>query len=304
MNGSRAMLFQLLLLGCLASTDSAASPTTVEVFIRDDVYEDYLTFVGDRDVTDIRDFSGKTMRRDVADMVLLHQALALGGFNKKFRYQSGKVNFRNTKLLESGRLLLSFDTYWLTDAQALGDKVLISEAVILKGEYLAGIYTAPSNAAVFRIDELSDLAQFSAVSTPKWRTDWQTLETLPLRKLVREDEWLSQARMVSMGWVDFMLMPFFHDSQGHYRLESIQLKVVPKVAILLNDSRHFVVSSAHPDGAAAFAALNKGLQLLRANGRLEKMYQQAGFLLPAGSVKVLNDTQTTNRRPATPAKLQ
>jgi hypothetical protein len=202
-------------------------PEFVDVFIRDDIYQDYKTFVGQRDVTTIHDFSGKTMRRDVADMVLLHQALALGGFQKRFRYQSGKVTFRNTRLLESGVLLLSFDTYWLADATALADQVLISDPVIRNGEYLAGIYTSPSNSAVFRIKELSDLKHFSAVSTSKWRTDWLTLQALPLQTLAREDEWLSQARMVSMRWVDFMLMPFFHDNEGHYRLESIHLKVVP-----------------------------------------------------------------------------
>jgi len=260
---------QLTLALILFASQTAHAAEPVDVFIRDDVYEDYLTFVGNRNVTDINDFSAKTMRRDVADMVLLHQALQLGGYRKKFRYQSGKVNFRNTKLLESGALLLSFDTYWLADAKALRDKVLVSDPVILQGEYLAGIYASPNNAAVFDIRQLDDLRRFSAVSTPKWRTDWQTLQALPLRKLIREDEWLSQARMVSMGWVDFMLMPFFHDSFGNYRLESIQLKVVPGVAILLNDSRHFVVSSTHPDGPEAFAALNKGLKQLRANGQLE-----------------------------------
>lgn len=278
----------VLLMCCAVMTATAAQPQFVDVFIRDDVYEDYKTFVAERDVTTIVDFAGKTMRRDVADMVLLHQALVLGGFHKKFRYQSGKVTFRNTRLLESGALLLSFDTYWLTDAKALADKVLISDPVIRNGEYLAGIYASPSNNAVFRIKELSDLQRFSAVSTPKWRTDWLTLQSLPLQKLAREDEWLSQARMVSMRWIDFMLMPFFHDSDGHYRLESIHLKVVPGVAILLADSRHFVVSRKHPDGEAAYQALNRGLKILRQNGQLEKMYRQAGFLVPPGQVKVLN----------------
>lgn len=277
-----------LLMCCVAMTTTAAQHQFVDVFIRDDVYEDYKTFVGERDVNKIKDFTGKTMRRDVADLVLLHQALQLGGFHKRFRYQSGKVTFRNTRLLESGNLLLSFDTYWLADAKAMADKVFISDPVIRNGEYLAGIYASPSNSGVFRIHELTDLQRFSAVSTPKWRTDWLTLQSLPLQKLVREDEWLSQARMVSMRWIDFMLMPFFHDSDGHYRLENIHLKVVPGVAILLADSRHFVVSRKHPDGEAAYKALNRGLKILRQNGQLEKMYLQAGFLIPPGKLKILN----------------
>ena len=84
-------------------------------------------------------------------------------------------------MLASGRLLISFDSYWLADAKALNDSVYTSDAVIRQGEYIAGIYTSPSNNAVLAITELDDLQKFTAVSTPKWRTDWQTLKLLSLR---------------------------------------------------------------------------------------------------------------------------
>lgn len=280
-------------LNCIAQT-ALPKPDEIPVYIRDDVYEDYLKFLDGRPVLTIVDFRGATMRRDVADMVLLQQALALGGFTKTFYYQPGKFNFRNTKLLESGDSLLSFDTYWLNDAKALSDKVFISDPVVRRGEYLAGIYASPENKAVFNIRALTDLQNFTAVSTPKWRTDWATMTALPLKGLLQEDEWLSQARMVHMKWVDLMLMPFFHDDQGIYQLEQLRLKVVPGVAILLDDSRHFVLSKQHPHGKLAYDALNKGLKILRENGRIEQLYKQAGFMLPAGSVKILNaPTKTT-----------
>ncbi len=263
-------------------------PEEIPVYIRDDVYEDYLKFLNGRPVLSIVDFRGITMRRDVADMVLLQQALALGGFTKNFYYQPGKFNFRNTKMLESGDSLLSFDTYWLTDAKALAGKVYISEPVVRRGEYLAGIYTSPENLPVLRTRTLAELRKFSGVSTPKWRTDWETMSALALKELIQEDEWLSQARMVHMRWVDFMLMPFFHDEHGIYQLEQLRLKVVPGVAILLNDSRHFVISKSHPDGRFANEALNKGLRILRENGRIEQLYKQAGFMLPENSVQILN----------------
>lgn len=262
----------------------------VEIFIRDDVYEDYQKFVAGRDVLTITDFHSPFMRRDVADMVLLQQALALGGFQRTFLYLPGKVNFRNTKMLETGELLLSFDTYWLSDAVALKDKVLISNAVIKKGQYLAGIYTSPTNHKVFNLKTLADLQVLTAVSTPKWHTDWQTMSALPLKQLVREDEWLSQARMVHMQWVDFMLMPFVNSKGGVYKLEQIQLKLVPGIAVLLDDSRHFVVSKSHPAGAEAYAALQRGLADLEKNGRIEQLYQQAGFLVDRTQYKVLNQS--------------
>lgn len=288
--GSCLALF--LSLHCLAATPTP-KPEEIPVYIRDDVYEDYLKFLDGRPVLSIVEFRGNTMRRDVADMVLLQQALALGGFTKNFYYQPGKFNFRNTKMLENGDSLLSFDTYWLNDAKALSGKVYISEPVVRRGEYLAGIYTSPENKAVLQVQTLDDLRTFTAVSTPKWRTDWETMQALPLKELIREDEWLSQARMVHMRWVDFMLMPFFHDEHGLYQLEQIRLQVVPGVAILLNDSRHFVISKAHPDGRAANEALNKGLRILRENGRIEQLYRQAGFMLPTGAVRILNPPEAS-----------
>ena len=178
------------------------------IYIRDDVYEDYIKFVNGRDVLKIENFSGKNIRRDVVDMIIAQQALKIGNFQHEFTYAAGKLNFRNTKMLESGRLLISFDTYWLSDAKALNDSVYISAPVIRKGEYIAGIYTSPNNKAVLAIKELSDLQNFTAVSTPKWRTDWQTMQAIPLKDLIQEDEWLSQARMVNLGWIDFLLMAF------------------------------------------------------------------------------------------------
>lgn len=269
-----------------------AAPTpdeaVVPVYIRDDVLEDYEKFVAGRDVLSITNFKNINMRRDVADMVLLQQALAIGGFHQRFQYMPGKFNFRNTKMLETGDLLLSFDTYWLSDAQLLGQKVYISEAVIPRGKYLAALYTSPQNKAALSIHQLSDLQKFSAVSTPKWLTDWRTLEKLPLKQLIREDEWLSQARMVHMQWVDFMLMPFSNTKDGNYELEQLRMRQIPGVAILLNDSRHFVVSRAHPHGQAAYDALNRGLQKLKAQGRIEQLYKEAGFLVDTKNIVILN----------------
>lgn len=279
--------FLLLALPVQAKPDTSSS-NRVSVYIRDDVLEDYQQFIAGRDVLTIRSFKNVNMRRDVADMVLLQQALAIGGFHKSFQYLPGKFNFRNTKMLETGDLLLSFDTYWLSDAQVLGPKVFISEPVIRRGEYLAALYTSPKNSRAFSIHQLQDLQNFTAVSTPKWLTDWRTMSALPLKELIREDEWLSQARMVHMQWVDFMLMPFSNQTNGTYQLEQLQLQQIPGIAMLLDDSRHFVVSRAHPDGKAAFDALNRGLAKLRAEGRIEALYKDAGFLVETKHLIILN----------------
>ncbi|WP_286269351.1 hypothetical protein [Thalassotalea hakodatensis] len=260
----------------------------IVISIRDDVYEDYQHFLNGRNVLDIKDFSGKTIRRDVVDMIIAQQALTLGGFKHTFKYHPGKLNFRNTKMIQQGTLLISFDSYWFADANALTEHVYISAPVIRKGEYVAGIYTSPNNKAVLAINSLDDLKQFTAISTPKWRTDWRTLESLPIKQLIREDEWLSQARLTNIQWVDFMLMAFHSTPDKSFTLDKIHLVPVRNVGVVLNDSRHFVISKKHPLGQQAFIAINKGLTLLRKKQLITKAYTQAGFFVDKNNIKIIN----------------
>jgi len=285
-------LFSIVVLLILSETFNRAYANNhepaINIYIRDDVYEDYQSFVNDRDVLSITSFSGSTIRRDVVDMIIAQQALSLGGFKYKFKYSPGKVNFRNTKMLQTGELLISFDSYWLSDATALSEKLYISDTLIRNGEYVAGIYTSPKNAKALAVTSLSDLETLTAVSTPKWRTDWATLQALNLKDLVREDEWLGMARMVDLQWIDFLLMPFHSSSDRSYTMQNIHLVPVEGVAIVLNDSRHFVVSKQHKHGQEAIKALNKGLKILRKNKSIEKAYTEAGFFINDPNIKILN----------------
>jgi len=267
---------------------SFAKQDNVLIYIRDDVYIDYQQFIGDKEIINIDNFSGKNIRRDVVDMIIAQQALKLGGFEHEFSYAPGKVNFRNTKMLQNGQLLISFDSYWQQDANALAEQVYISDPVVRIGEYIAGIYTSPKNQKVLALKSNDDLRELTAVSTPKWRTDWQTLQALPLKKLIREDSWLSMARMVNIQWVDFLLMPFNSTEDQSFTMEKIHLVPVKGIGIVLKDSRHFVISKAHLKGQEAFIAINKGLKILRQRGAIKRAYQQAGFFVDNKNINILN----------------
>jgi hypothetical protein len=261
---------------------------SVLIYIRDDVYIDYLKFVADRDISSIDNFSGEVIRRDVVDMIIAQQALKLGGFNHRFSYAPGKVNFRNTKMLQNGQLLISFDSYWQRDALAIEDKVYISDEVVRNGEYIAGIYTSPENSKTLAVKKLSDLTELTAISTPKWRTDWKTLQQLPLKSLTQEDSWLSMVRMVNIQWIDFILMPFNSTPDQSFTMDKVHLVPVKNIGVVLKDSRHFVISKAHPKGQEASIAINKGLKILRKQGAIVKAYQQAGFFVDTKKIKIIN----------------
>lgn len=260
----------------------------ISIFIRDDVYDNYRLFLGGKTPLAITNFSDHYIRRDVVDMIIAQKALALGGFTREYTYHKGNINFSNIKLLQGGQLLISFDSVWLADAKRIEKDVYISDPVIRKGEYFAGVYTSPQNEKALGLNHFSDFKTLSAVSSPRWLTDWKTLSDLPLKKLFAEDEWLSQARMVSMQWVDFIMMPLIAKDANHFKLADIDLVAVPNILLLLDDSRHFVISKKHPEGKAAFEAIQKGLTILSDKHAIEKAYREAGFIPNLNDHTIIN----------------
>lgn len=295
MKSKLALVSFLLLLVQLVCTSipSYAKPEAevmhVPMFIRDDVYNDYKAFLAGRDVHSITSFTGNyRMRRDVVDMVLALQAIRLGGLMVEFDYHIGKITLRNTNILERGEKLLSFDTYWLSDAKLLGDNVFVSEPVFDKGEYVAGVFAHPSNDKVFAIKNKTDFRQLTAISSTTWSADWQTLTELGLKQIFDEKEWVQQIRAVDKKWADFLLMPLMPAINNDYKLAQVHLKAVPGIVVSFSDSRHYVVSQKHPLGAQTFNALEKGLAILKQQGRIKQAYIEAGFIPEPGSVTVIN----------------
>ncbi|ATC93878.1 hypothetical protein [Pseudoalteromonas tunicata] len=274
--------YLILLSFVLLSTPVFAKklPYIAQITIETDIYNYSQDFINGRPLLEITDYQGKNAQRDVVEFILIQQALLLGGLEIEFDFKQGNYDARNLRLLEKGLLLLSFDSMWLTQAQKIEQQVYISDPLIEKGEYVAGIFTGVNNLDAQKIASLGHLHQHSVVSSKDWIVDWQTLEQLQPKKLLHESDWISMAKMVSRGWVDVMLIPFNAEFPFVYQGEGYQLTVVPNVKVALNDSRHFLVSKQHPLGLEVYQALQKGLKILKARGQIRKAYQDAGFINP------------------------
>ncbi len=66
------------------AADAALPP--IPAAVPADVMADYSRFLNRRDPLSISDFSGPHSRRDVVEVVLLHQALALGGWGRALEF--------------------------------------------------------------------------------------------------------------------------------------------------------------------------------------------------------------------------
>jgi hypothetical protein len=97
------------------------------------------------------------------------------------------------------------------------------------------------------------------------------------KKLIPQEEWLSMAKLVSLGWIDAMLAPFTQNYPFSYQGTNYNIVAIEGVKVALDDSRHFVVSKKHPYGKETYIALQKGLKILREQGVIKRAFQQSGF---------------------------
>jgi len=249
----------------------------IPITIETDIYQSAQKIISEKSALDIHDFTDPLFQRPVVEFILIQQALALGGSEIDFSFTLGNYDARNIMLIQSGMLLINFDSMWLSHIDDLREDVYISDAIIRKGEYWAGVYTAVGNDNALAIKNLADFKKLSVISNKHWLVDWNTLTQLKPKSLIHEEEWLSMAKLVSLQWVDVMLAPFPSKAPFIYQGKDYKIIAVEGVKVGLNDSRHFVISKNHPHGKETYLALQKGLKILRKRGRIAKAFQQSGF---------------------------
>lgn len=249
-------------------------PITVET----DIYFDAMKILDGRAPIEVTEFEDPVAKRDVIEFILVQKAIVLGGLDIEFDVNHGNYDARNLRLLANGTLLVSFDSIWHSQALEIEPHVFISAPVIRKGEYWAGIYTSPTNTSALNIKTLADLRRHSVVSSRAWLTDWSTLSAINPVELLDESNWASMVKLVHLNMVDVMLVSFTKNRPFAYQGPNYKVVAVEGVKIMLNDSRHFIVSRKHPLGEQTFAALERGLKILRNQGAIVKAYTQAGFI--------------------------
>ncbi|MCF6435677.1 hypothetical protein [Pseudoalteromonas sp. MMG022] len=253
---------------------------TIPITIEADIFNYAQIILADQSIDTVNDFHHPLCQRDVVEFVLLQKALKLGGMELKFKFELGNYDARNIKLLVDGLLLVSFDTLWYQEAQQHIERLYISDAIIRKGEYFAGLYTSAKSVSDIKHKIGEDLSQVSVISSQAWHTDWVTLSALNPKQLHEESDWIVMAKMVSRSWIDTMLVSFNNTIPFEYKGVDYRIVAIEGIKVPLQDSRHFVVSRLHPLGEATFNALQVGIKQLRASGFIEQSYKQCGFFNP------------------------
>lgn len=253
------------------------TPSPIHIGMPMDVLTDYKLFMRGRDVLSITDFSGPHSRRDVVEVVLIQQALALGGAQRHINLVGNPTYRRILADVNEGILAGSATSAWLRDLQHSQKNVYISDATIEDGKFEAGFYTSQINTKALNANTRSRLKQLTAVSNRYWVPDWTTLTNLRPKRLIHIQDWKTMVRNVNNKRADFLLAPFQQTEEMKLKVDGMTLVPIEGVKIGLAGSRHFAISKRHPEGKALFTALQKGLKILKQRGMVEQAYRESGF---------------------------
>lgn len=255
-----------------------AHAKAVRVTVDKDVMDDYLNFVDGRDVQQIDYYGGKKARRDAIELVLLEQALHLGGYKPELDWVLVQGYHHSLQLIAGGVAAIRSTPAWGNDAYRGADDFYISVPVIQNGEFLVGLYTASDNQkALAAGSDIDKLKALTAVANRQWFVDWKTLNAFGFKGVVNVRPWPKMVKSVLEGQGDFTLAPFQASDGMKLTVEGLSLVPIPNVKMALDDTRHWVVSKKHPEGQAIYQALQKGLKQMLGEGRFSKAYRESGF---------------------------
>ncbi|GAK60074.1 hypothetical proteinVVA0209 [Candidatus Vecturithrix granuli] len=235
------------------------------------VYEQHIK---NQDPYEQLDYHGLT--RTEADLALIWKALHEGGLkNVNFTFIESRTLARNIQMVKDGEVVLFAHDLPVGDFE---ETVFMTIPIIPPRRFEKGIYTIPSHTELLKVKTLEELKNFTAVSSRSWVADWEILEKMQLKKVFDTVKFQNMLDMVANGRVDFAVLDFPNREDLNRTLSDGNiLTPVPGVKIVLDVSRHFMVSRKHPDGQLVFEALQKGLKILEERGEIERALTECGF---------------------------
>ncbi len=282
----------VLLLAIFTVASHAQTTSAASIAVLPDIRADYRLFLGERKVHEVTYYGGDYARRDVIELILMQQALKLGGFEQPLRFVDEENYFRSIRNVLDGKTLTISGTIWYEDLAAQSDKLHISPPIVREGEFIVGIYTSPKNQQAQTSKTLAQLNKLKVVTSRQWKPDLTTLESLGFNNIMYTPNWVNMARMINAGRVDVTLSPFEMNPAKEIVVEGISLVPIEGIKIAIGGSRHWPVSKTHPLGDEFYAALAKGVEQLRSEGTIERAYRECGFFHPElAEWKLLNPSE-------------
>ncbi|WP_096084972.1 hypothetical protein [Agaribacterium haliotis] len=274
----------LIYIACaLSSALTHAEAYKVKIGIESD-YLNYLAFyVNGNPLEQIVLGRTKLLDRSMAEILIQARALAEAGFDFDVEFVPLPNVLRANVLAEQQRIDLLGSSYWSDDPD-IGNAFLKSVPHIRRGEALVGFFTAENNQQAMAAKNLHDLQQLRFISVENWEVDKRNIKNISGKNVHYAKHFRYLMRMINIDRADVTLLEF-DNKAGLSRFfwdkskddEALWLHPIPNVVTYLDAERVFVVAASSPKAQELIAALNRGIQRMRASGELKHILTQAGY---------------------------
>lgn len=280
----------IFLLVCLVMTaTSAHAQQSINLFVPSAVLQGFDAFKAKRTVHSIKDYSFSDgyirdhqdpyVNLEVIELVLLVQALQLGGYDGDIKIKASNSALI-TRKIEKGSELISGVSIWRQRTRGTSASLWISDPIIRQGEFQLGLYSCGSSQVISNKDELNTRRISSHTN---WPMVTEFLQSLELADVSLSSNWGQVVEQVCSGNSDLIAAPFTDSNNLMLNYQGQALPPVKNVRLHVAGTRHFVISRLHPKGKSTYFSLQRGLRKLRLKGNIARALRQSGFLSETAS---------------------
>jgi hypothetical protein len=264
-----------------ASDEQGEGPRVVlKVAVSSIVGDSLAKWTRDRPVFQIERFDSPHANRPTVDLVLQLQALAAGGLD--FDYELSIHTNYGRALVEvtQGYADLTAESIWDSEIAAEPEALIGTTPVIRNGEFEKGIYTLPNNTRLLNARLPDQWGEFIGVTVFNWTLDVQLLENLGIKRIEKVSKIENAFPLIRDGRADFTLLEFAPTADMSIERGGISLVPVPQCKITLPGSRSWIIARQSQHAEAIHAAFERGIGVMRREGRFERAYRECGFINP------------------------
>lgn len=224
----------------------------------------------------------------VTEFIILCQALQAAGNKYSLIPVPFPLHKRVFQQLYNGSIAVSGMGMWLNDADVT--KVHLSIPLIRPKEFTKGLYYNPKNQKVINNIHNFPFSNLDAVINTNWQIDYRSL-TCAGFTVAHADRYKAMFRMIEKGRVDIVPHAFTHLPEMQLEKGKQTLVPIPGYKIEFDNSLHFFISKKHKLANTLNQDINIGLNILRKQGKISKIYQKLGIIRPeTASWKTINCT--------------
>lgn len=239
-------------------------------------YEKYKTLIQPNFCQQSFDYENKQIDRVVAEVQLACMALETQGINLKVNFIVIPNDQRGIKMLQQGELDTLAASVWHDKTDKVHTNY--SVPVIRRGEFEKGIYVLESNELLLSLsNERIDLTKLRGVGISRWLYDWRILKKLT-SNVIKTDYIPAIFSLLATQRADFTLMEF--PAKNSLKVCSFNnhcLLPIQGIKVVVDNSRHFIVSKRSTNAKKYYQHLNNGLKHLRAKGKIQTFYEDIGL---------------------------